>query len=84
MQLTHQLLLVARAYCAARRLSLARTSTLVFNEGKKLDLIASGSADLATGRFERAMRWFSDNWPEDAHWPTEVARPTASNLKEAV
>lgn len=84
MQLTHQLLFVARAYCEARRLSLARTSTLVFNEGKKLDLIASGSADLATGRFERAMQWFSDNWPEDAKWPAEVARPAASAFKEAV
>ncbi len=75
MILTDQLLVVARAYCQIRGLSLARVSTLVFNEGKKLEAIASRGADLATGRFEAAMLWFSENWPEGADWPESVARP---------
>ena len=75
MILTDQLLAVARAYCQARSLSLARVSTLVFNEGKKLEAIASKGADLATGRFETAMSWFSDNWPDGAVWPEAVERP---------
>lgn len=75
MILTDQLLLVARTYCQSRGLSLARVSTLVFNEGKKLEAIASRGADLATGRFESAMLWFSENWPEGAIWPEAVERP---------
>lgn len=75
MQLTDQLLTVARTFCAARGLSMARVSTLVFNEGKKLQAIETGGADLATGRFERAMLWFSENWPANAVWPVEVIRP---------
>lgn len=25
--------------------------------------------------FDNAMRWFSDNWPENGVWPSGVARP---------
>lgn len=75
MHLTDQLLTVARAYCAARELSMARVSTLIFNDGKKLDLLEQGK-DLATKNHERAMQWFSDRWPDGAEWPLEIARPT--------
>ena len=75
MILTEQLITVAQAYCKARNLSLARVSTLVFNEGKKLTAIASGSVDLGTRRFENAMRWFSSNWPSGCDWPRDVPRP---------
>lgn len=75
--LREQLLLVASAFCEARGYtSLKRVSTLVFNDGKALDRIASGR-DLVTGSFEKAMVWFSTHWPEDAAWPSGVARPVA-------
>jgi hypothetical protein len=66
---------VAAVFCAARGLSTARVSTLVFNEGGKLGEIIAGRVDLTTRRYERAMAWFSDNWPEGAVWPEGVARP---------
>ncbi len=74
MNLRDQLISVSDAFCDARQLSRARVSTIVFNAGSTLDRIASGR-DLATGNFERAMRWFSDNWPEGAEWPKGVERP---------
>lgn len=75
LSLKEQLLLVSEAFCAGRGISLARASTIVFNDGKKLGAIASNGADLATGKYEAAMRWFSANWPENAIWPEGVARP---------
>lgn len=82
MTLTGQLLTVARAYCRARNLSIARVSTLVFNDGKKLDLIAQG-ADLGTRGLERAMRWFSAEWPENAAWPDGIERPKVKRPERA-
>lgn len=82
MTLTDQLLAVARAYCAARGLSMSRVSTLVFNDGKKLDLIDGGS-DLATKNLERAMQWFSDRWPAGTEWPADVARPAPAESAAA-
>jgi hypothetical protein len=81
MQMTDQLTHVARAFCEARGLSLARVSTLVFNDGKKLDAVAFKGADLATGKFEYAMGWFSNNWPEGAVWPAGIDRPPHSEGK---
>lgn len=77
MRMTDQLVLVAEAYRKARSLSLARVSVLVFNDGKKLNGIATDGADLSTGKFEFAMQWFSTNWPEGAEWPAKIERPRA-------
>jgi hypothetical protein len=74
--LRSQLLTVADAYASARKLSRSRVSTIVFNAGLALDRIASGK-DLTTGNWERAMRWFSENWPDGAVWPPTVSRPGA-------
>lgn len=82
MAMTDQILMVARAFCAARQLSTSRVSTLVFNDGKKLDLIANG-ADLQTSKFEQAMRWFSANWPKGVRWPKGIARPNVEAERAA-
>jgi hypothetical protein len=73
--LRSQLLTVADAYCAARGLSRARVSTIVFNAGLALDRIAAGK-DLNTATWERAIGWFDENWPSTATWPREVSRPS--------
>lgn len=74
MQLIEQLTTVAAEYARARKLSAARVSTLLFNDGKRLGQI-SGGADVATKTHERAMQWLSDHWPDDAEWPENVRRP---------
>lgn len=81
MTLKEQLLTVARAYCAASGRSLARVSTLIFNGGSKFRQLEEG-ADLSTGNFEAAMVWFSTNWPSDAEWPADIARPTVAEAAE--
>lgn len=78
MNLTQQLVTVARAYGEAKKLSLARISTIVLNDGKKLSQIENDGVDLTTGRFESAMRWFSTNWPERTRWPRGIPRPVAA------
>lgn len=75
MKITEQLILVADAYCKAKELSTSRVSTLIFNDGKRLDAIREGK-DLYTGRFEQALVWFAEHWPEnDDTWPEAVERP---------
>lgn len=78
MNLRQKLVLTAEAFARERSLSRSRVSTLVFNDGKTIDAIVRRNADITTDRFERAMRWFSDNWPADAEWPEAVERPARS------
>lgn len=66
---------VADAYCAATGQSRAAVAKATLGRGGQIDALESGKRDLATGTFEKAMRWFSANWPADAQWPAGVARP---------
>ena len=75
MTLIEQISTVAEAYCRARGLSVARVSTLVFNDGSKLGDLLGRRSDLTTRRYEKALLWFSVNWPAGAEWPDGVARP---------
>lgn len=74
MTIIEQLLAVAGAYGEAEGVEASVVSWRVFGDSKKLGAIETG-ADLQTRRFEQAMRWFADNWPERAAWPAKVRRP---------
>lgn len=74
MTLRDQLLTLCEIYCSARGISRARVSTLVFNGGHVLNRVVDGG-DVTTGSFERAVQWFSDNWPDGVEWPAETIRP---------
>ncbi len=74
MTMISQLLAVSGAYCRAVGLSEARVSTIVFNRGARLAELRGGS-DLATGSWEKAMAWFSANWPAGSPWPEGIERP---------
>lgn len=74
MTLIDQLLLVSDEYARAENVGDTTVSWRLFGDGKKLTAIRRGS-DLQVRRFERAVQWFSDNWPEEAKWPVGVDRP---------
>lgn len=72
-----QLLVVAHAFGEAAELPETTVSWRVFGDTKKLPRLKAG-ADLQTRRLERAMRWFSTNWPEGHAWPDGVPRSIAA------
>lgn len=39
--------------------------------------------DIGTVSFEKAMQWFSNQWPIDLEWPSDVPRPEPITLLEA-
>lgn len=68
------LLALARAYGEAEGVPLKTVSWRVFEDTKKLARIEAGS-DLHSRRLEKALAWFSANWPDGATWPDGVPRP---------
>lgn len=75
MRLIDQLLALADAYAVAAQVEPTTVSWRLFGDSKKLGAIHDGS-DIQVGRYEKAMAWFSANWPEGATWPAAVQRPT--------
>lgn len=73
MSALEQIIELSKAYGSALEVENSTVSWRVFGDSKKLDAIIAG-ADLQVTRYERALQWFSDNWPEDAAWPTEISR----------
>ena len=65
---------VVAAYAAASGLAIATVSSRATGDGAKLPAVMAG-ADMTTRRFDLTLWWFSDNWPENAAWPADVARP---------
>lgn len=69
------LLSVADAYKAALLIEDTTVSARVFDDSKKLAALRDG-ADITLGRFNKALMWFSANWPDGAVWPEDVMRPS--------
>lgn len=69
-----QLLTVVDAFCAARGISEARASTLIFNGGGRIKQLRDGR-DIGVLTSLSALRWLSDNWPEESEWPSDIPRP---------
>lgn len=70
------LLRIVETYCEATSVAEATLSSRVFFDGKRIADIRRGS-DMGVRRLEKAMLWFSQNWPEGATWPEDVPRPSA-------
>ena len=63
MNLTAQLVKLADRFGELTERSRARVSTMVFNQGQRLDAYAAGDYIPSIRVFERAMLWFHENWP---------------------
>lgn len=74
-QIAH-LLAVADAYKKALGIEDSTVSSRVFSDGKKLEALRTGS-DITVGRYNAALIWFSEHWPEGAVWPSSVVRPVS-------
>lgn len=74
-------LLLARAYREATGLKTTALSWRLFGDSKKLGAIENG-ADIQVTRYERALQWFSDNWPSEV-WPIDAGpRPPKTSQPE--
>lgn len=66
--------LLARADAYKRAAGVNQDSTVshrVFGDSKKLTALRAG-ADITVRRFNDAMLWFDENWPEDGLSPVET------------
>lgn len=74
---TSHILLLADEWLRATGLRETILSHRLFEESKKLTLLRAGG-DLTLARYRVAVLWFSENWPENATWPRDVARPAVA------
>jgi len=68
------LLAVCQAFCIAEGIEEKTLSSRLFDDGKKIRQLRDG-AEIGVRRYNTAMIWLADNFPEGGNWPVGVDRP---------
>lgn len=74
MRLGEQLLLLMQCYADAISAPITTASKRATGTTNTVHRLRGGSG-ITDIRFDKAVRWFSENWPEHARWPSSVYRP---------
>lgn len=80
-ELKQHLLSLSAAYAAATGMKPTAIWIAVLNDRAFPSRLKSDKT-ITLRTYDRAVQWFSDNWPADLDWPSEVQRP-APSLAEA-
>lgn len=80
---TQQLLALSERYCLLRGISERTASGRIFKDSRTI-LRVKGGGSLTLKNFEKAVLWFSENWPENIDWPGFIERSRAQPLGDSV
>ncbi|MGR3480675.1 hypothetical protein [Salipiger marinus] len=70
-------------FAADRNWSVNTTSLRAAGKGTYVSDLKAGRVGMTVHRRDRILQWFSDNWPEDLEWPSDIPRPAKSKPQEA-
>lgn len=75
-ELAANLLLVARLFADARKLSLTTLGRLAAWDGRFFENITDPSKTFTARKYDEVLAYFSAHWPdEEIAWPEQIARP---------
>jgi hypothetical protein len=58
-------------------------SMRAFGKGDFFKNLMRPGADCRTRTAVRLLQWFTDNWPDDLEWPSDIPRPPKSKREAA-
>lgn len=65
---------LADVYAMHSPWSATTVSGKAFGSGDSVEKLRSGKR-ITTERIDAGYQWFSDNWPPDLAWPSDIPRP---------
>jgi hypothetical protein len=74
-ELRSNLMACASAYGASRGVSLATIGRLAAGDWRFFDRLDDDTKTFTARKYDEVILWFSEQWPEGALWPSNVARP---------
>lgn len=81
-ELRSNLMACASAFAASRKVSLATLGRLAAGDWRFFDRLDDDAKTFTARKYDEVISWFSERWPEDVTWPSEVSRPAAAALVE--
>lgn len=70
-----QLLELAEAFSAATGIPASAIGSRAVNYSYFFERISDPKISLTLRTYDKVVAWFSANWPENEHWPSDVHRP---------
>ncbi len=80
--LSSHLIQLADAYMAATGSSSATVSERAGGDWQFFDKVRGGCLNWRIRTYDRAVAWFSANWPSGAAWPAGIDRPVSADETE--
>jgi hypothetical protein len=77
-QLRLNLMQCADTYALAKGMKLSTLARLAAGDWRFFTSVKSGDKTFTARKYDEVMQWFSDHWPADLAWPSEVDRPSIS------
>jgi hypothetical protein len=77
------LIILVDALCAHQGVTHYAISMRAMRKGDFFQKIKERGADCQTKTASRLIGWFSDNWPDDLEWPSNIPRPPKSKREAA-
>lgn len=71
---TLTLVKLAKAYAKHTGLTLSTVSTYAANNGAFFGNLEAGKS-CTVAKFNVVLAWFSNGWPSDLEWPSDIPRP---------
>lgn len=81
-ELRSNLMACASAYAEARKVKLATLGRLAAGDWRFFDRLDVEGKTFTARKYDEVIRWFSDRWPDNVSWPSEVTRPEVSAVED--
>jgi hypothetical protein len=80
-ELRSNLIACASAYAEARAISIATVGRLAAGDWRFFDRLDDDAKTFTARKYDDVIRWFSENWPNEAEWPSIVSRPVVEEAR---
>ncbi len=75
---SNKLVIQAEQFSAHTGKTLSTIGSYAVRDGKFFARLQDGG-DCTTKTVNKVVQWFSDHWPTDLAWPSDLPRPTSKN-----
>lgn len=77
-ELRSNLMICASAYAGARKVSLSTLGRLAAGDWR---FFREDGSTFTARKYDEVMLWFSEQWPSDVGWPSDVPRPAVEEVR---
>lgn len=69
----------AEIYAGVREISIPTLGRLAAGDWRFFERVEDDEKTFTARKYDEVIGWFSENWPDEVDWPSDVSRPPAES-----